>query len=157
MMAEAIIRNTRIRKEGTANLVCAAIAAGARRLVAQSIAWAYAPGPEPHPESDPLDAGAQGSRAISVDGVIVLERSTLNSPPLEGVVLRYGRLYGPGTGVEALSDPPPLHVDAAVYAALLAINRGTPGIYNIAEPNQYIATEKARAQLGWDAEFRLPA
>ena len=54
-MGAAIIRTARIRSEGTRNLVSAAIAAGARRLVAQSIAWAYAPGAEPHAETDPLD------------------------------------------------------------------------------------------------------
>ena len=50
-MGAAIIRTARIRDEGTRNLVRAAIAAGARRLVAQSIAWAYAPGAEPHAET----------------------------------------------------------------------------------------------------------
>ena len=95
-MQEATSRNARIRDEGTRNLVRAAIAAGARRLIAQSIAWAYAPGPEPHRETDPLDTGAEGMRGISVRGVAALENRTLNSPPLEGLVLRYGRLYGPG-------------------------------------------------------------
>ena len=59
-MGAAIVRTARIRSEGTRNLVRAAIAAGARRLVAQSIAWAYAPGAEPHAETDPLDTGAEG-------------------------------------------------------------------------------------------------
>jgi hypothetical protein len=77
-------------------------------------------------------------------------------PPLAGVVLRYGQFYGPGTGVEAAVGATPLHVDAAAYAALLAIDRGSSGIFNIAEPNAYVATEKARAELGWRADFRLP-
>ena len=72
-MAEAIARNAHIRDEGTRNLLTAAAAAGARRVVAQSIAWAYAPGPEPHRESDPLDLGAVGSRAVSVRGIAALE------------------------------------------------------------------------------------
>ena len=100
-MAEAIARNAHIRDEGTRNLLTAAAAAGARRVVAQSIAWAYAPGPEPHRESDPLDLGAVGSRAVSVRGIAALEYWILNSPPLAGVVLRYGQFYGPGTGVDA--------------------------------------------------------
>src|SRR3984885_11276173 len=54
-MGAAIVRTARIRSEGTRNLVRAAIAAGARRLVAQSIARACAPGAEPHTETDPLD------------------------------------------------------------------------------------------------------
>ena len=94
-MGAAIIRTARIRGEGTRNLVGAAIAAGARRLVAQSIAWAYAPGAEPHAETDPLDAGAAGDDGVNVQGLIALEDLTLKSPPLEGVVLRCGQLYGP--------------------------------------------------------------
>jgi hypothetical protein len=125
-------------------------------MVAQSIAWAYAPGPEPHGEEDPLDAAAEGSRRISVGGVVALEDRTLRSPPLEGLVLRYGQLYGPGTGSDAPTGSAPLHVDAAAYAALLALDRGAPGAFNIAEPNAYAATTKARADLGWDAAFRLP-
>jgi nucleoside-diphosphate-sugar epimerase len=71
-------------------------------------------------------------------------------------VLRYGQLYGPGTGADAPAGAAPVHVDAAAYAALLAIDRGAPGIFNIAEPNKLVATEKAWAELGWRAEFRLP-
>ncbi|MDW6020843.1 NAD(P)-dependent oxidoreductase [Mesorhizobium sp. BAC0120] len=153
-MAEARVRNARVRDEGTRNLVSAAIAAGARRLVAQSIAWIYAPGPEPHIESDPLDVHAEGGLAVTVKGVVALEKWTLASP-LAGVVLRYGRFYGPGTGVDAAPIPPALHVDAAAYAALLALDRGTTGIFNIADQNDHVATEKARKELGWRADFRL--
>jgi nucleoside-diphosphate-sugar epimerase len=81
----------------------------------------------------------------------------LKSTPLEGVVLRYGRLYGPGTAFDRPSGEMPLHVDAAAYAALLAVRRGDPGIYNVAETNGHVATEKARAVLGWTPDFRLPA
>src|SRR5690242_3936784 len=155
LMAQALPRNARIRSEGTRNLVRAAIAAGARRLVAQSIGWAYAPGPEPHAESDPLDAEAEGDRGVTLRGVIALEELVLRSPPLEGIVLRYGRLYGPGTHSAVPSASSPVHVDAAAYAAVLAIDRGRPGAYNIAQPNTHIATEKARTELGWDADFRI--
>jgi nucleoside-diphosphate-sugar epimerase len=123
-MAEARVRNARIRSEGTRNLVAAALAAGANRLIAQSIAWGYAPGPEPHREGDPLDL--DGPQAVTMQGVAALEDLTLNSPPIEGVVLRYGQIYGPGTGSEQ-RGPVPLHVDAAAYAALLAIERGEAG------------------------------
>jgi nucleoside-diphosphate-sugar epimerase len=157
-MGAAIVRTARIRSEGTRNLVVAAIAAGARRLVAQSIAWVYAPGPEPHAETDPLDTGAaEGESGINMQGVIALEDLTLKSPPLEGVVLRYGQLYGPGTASDRPSNSAPIHVDAAAYAALLAIDHGDPGIYNIAQSNRHVATEKARADLGWTPDFRLPA
>ena len=48
-------RNARLRIEGTRNLMAAAQAAGVKRVVAQSIAFVYAPGPKPHREGDPLD------------------------------------------------------------------------------------------------------
>lgn len=152
-MGEAIIGNARVRDEGTRNLVEAAASAGARRLIAQSIAWAYAPGPEPHAETDPLDSGAEGGRGISVGGVIALERQVLEEP-MTGIVLRYGHLYGPGTGADAAADPA-LHVDAAAYAVLLAVERGAPGAFNIAEPNGHAATDKAVSELGWRPDFRL--
>jgi nucleoside-diphosphate-sugar epimerase len=154
-MAEGTRRNARMRSEGTQNLVAAALDAGARRLIAQSIAWMYSPGPEPHAEGDALDICAHGTRAITATGVATLERLVLASPPIDGVVLRYGHLYGPGTGTGARGEPPSLHVDAAAAAALLAIEKGRSGIYNIAEPNSYISTEKAQRELGFEANYRL--
>jgi nucleoside-diphosphate-sugar epimerase len=97
----ALVRNARIRDEGTRNLVAAAREAGARRLVAQSIAWAYSPGPRPLREGQPLDRNAEGDRRVSVRGVASLEGQVLGALPMEGMVLRYGRLYGPGSGADA--------------------------------------------------------
>jgi nucleoside-diphosphate-sugar epimerase len=153
-MGEATARNARIRSEGTANLVAAALAARVPRIVAQSIAWAYAPQARPIREEDPLDLGAEGSRAISVRGVAELEGHVLASPPLAGIALRYGHLYGPGTGADSASALPSLHVDAAAWAAVLAIERGEPGIYNIADPGPQLDTAKARAKLDWSADWR---
>jgi nucleoside-diphosphate-sugar epimerase len=96
--SNALARNARIRDEGTRNLVAAARKAGARRLIAQSIAWAYAPGPRPYREDHPLDLNAEGDRLVSVRGVESLERQVLGASPMEGLALRYGRLYGPGSG-----------------------------------------------------------
>ncbi|BCG71150.1 dTDP-glucose 4,6-dehydratase [Mesorhizobium sp. 113-1-2] len=155
-MGEAVVRNARIRDEGTRNLVAVAVASGVRRMVAQSIAWAYAPGPEPHGEADPLEDGASGNRGISVGGVIALEKAVLNAP-FAGVVLRYGQLYGPGTGADTAAGASPVHVDAAAYAALLALDKGAPGVFNVAEPNPAVSTQKAVEELGWRADFRLPA
>lgn len=155
-MPEALVRNARLRKEGTRNLVRAAQAAGVPRLVAQSIAWGYAPGPEPHLEEDPLDLGASGDRGLSVHGVAVLEHVTVNSPPVVGIVLRYGRLYGPGTCVEDRPTSMPLHVDAAAFAAVLALGSMQPGLFNVAEPNAQVSTDKAVTELGWRHDFRLP-
>jgi nucleoside-diphosphate-sugar epimerase len=156
-MAEGTRRNARMRSEGTQNLVAAALASGVHRLVAQSIAWMYAQGPEPHLEDDPLDIHAPGTRAITAAGVATLERLTTSSPPIEGVVLRYGHLYGPNTGAGVAGGAPSVHVDAAASAALLALERARRGIYNIAEPNEYLSIEKATRELGFDANFRLTA
>jgi nucleoside-diphosphate-sugar epimerase len=156
-MDEGTRRNARLRSEGTRNLVSAALASSVRRLIAQSIAWVYAPGPVPHHERDPLDLQASGTRAITVAGVATLEGLTLASPPIEGVVLRYGHLYGPGTGTEARPEAPSLHVDAAASAALLATEKRCVGTYNIAEPCSYLSIEKAQQELAFDPDYRLDA
>jgi nucleoside-diphosphate-sugar epimerase len=156
LLRDALARNSHLRIDGTANLVAAARAAGARRLIAQSIAFAYAEGPEPHAENDPL-ASAEGEQpgAVTARGVRALEEAVVNAPGIEGVVLRYGRLYGPGTWNAAPSGRAPLHVDAAAHAALLAVTGGAPGIYNIAEDEGAVSIEKARKLLGFDPAFRL--
>ncbi|MGD2128856.1 MAG: NAD-dependent epimerase/dehydratase family protein [Lysobacterales bacterium] len=154
LMDEAIRRNARIRNAGTQNLVNAALASGSGRLVAQSIAWAYAPGREPCRESDPLDLDAEGNRAVTVGGVAKLEELTLYSPPLEGVVLRYGHLYGPHTGADEPASNVNVHVDAAAHAAVLAVEECVSGVFNIAEPNGAVSINRARQELGWDAAFR---
>jgi nucleoside-diphosphate-sugar epimerase len=151
---EGLARNARLRIEGTRNLVAAAKAAGVRRMIAQSIAFVYAPGDGPRIEGDPLDVQASGARKQTVDGVIALEAATLELP--EGIVLRYGFLYGPGTWFEdAKRAKPALHVDAAAQAALLAASKGKPGIYNIAEDDGAISSEKAKRDFNFDAGFRV--
>jgi nucleoside-diphosphate-sugar epimerase len=152
--AETREANARLRIEGTRNLMAAAKAAGARRVIAQSIAFAYAPGPEPHHEDDPLNL-AEGPGKRSAEGVAGLEWAVLHTPPVEGIVLRYGRLYGPGAWSQTPSGAGPLQVDAAAHAALLALTRATPGIYNIAEDDGAVSIAKARAQLGFDPTIRL--
>lgn len=87
--------NSRVRREGTRNLVDAARSAGVRRMVAQSISWAYAPGTGPADESVPLDDTTEQPRARTVDGVRALEETAAGLET--AVVLRYGILYGPGT------------------------------------------------------------
>jgi hypothetical protein len=68
---------------------------------------------------------------VSVRGVESLERQVLAASLMEGLVLRYGRLYGPGSGADAPPSPPSVHVDAAAYAALLAVDHG--GRYSVQE------------------------
>jgi nucleoside-diphosphate-sugar epimerase len=154
--AEFSARNARLRIEGTANLVAAARAAGARRLIAQSIAFAYADGSEPRAETDPLASPVgDDPSAVTARGVRALEAAVLGAPGIDGLVLRYGRLYGPGTWTEVRQGRAPLHVDPAARAALLAVKRGTPGVYNIAEDDGAVSIDKARAELGFDPSFRL--
>ena len=151
---EGLERNARLRIEGMRNLVNAAKAAGVPRLITQSIAFVYAPGDGARVESDPLDVSATGARKRTVDGVVALEQATLELP--EGIVLRYGYLYGPGTWyVDTKRSKPALHVDAAAQAALLAVSKGKHGIYNIAEDDGVVSSEKAKRDLGFDAGFRI--
>jgi len=147
-------RNARIRIEGTRNLVAAAKAAGARRFIVQSVAFAYAPGKQPHGESDPLNV-ADGPRVVTVRAAADMERQVLNSG-MGPVVLRYGLFYGPGTWSEAPARKPSLHIDAAAQATLLAVSRGS-GIYNIADDDGTVSIEKARRELGFDPAFRVEA
>lgn len=153
-IAAAGPKNARIRSEGTRNLIAAALVAGTRRFIVQSISFAYAPGGEPHLETDPLNL-ADPSRAVTVKGVEDMEHQVLGTSGMEGIVLRYGRLYGPGTWSATPGPTPALHVDAAAQAALLAVNRGAPGVYNIADDDGAVSIAKARAELGFDPTFGL--
>jgi 2-alkyl-3-oxoalkanoate reductase len=150
----AFTLTARLRTEGTANLVEAARAAGARRLVAQSIAFAAAPAGEPVlDEQAPLyvDAPDPGW-AATVRAVAELERLVLDSGPLAGVVLRYGTLYGPGTlyartggaaqAVLAGQLPLPgdgagitsfLHVEDAVGATVAAVESEATGVFHVTD------------------------
>jgi len=155
-IAASYPKNARIRIEGTRNLIAAAQAAAARRFIVQSIAFAYAGGGKPHPETDPLNL-ADPARAVTVKGAVDMERQVLSASGLDAIVLRYGLLYGPGTWREASSGQKPgLHVDAAAHAALLAITHGAAGVYNIADDDGVVSIAKARAELGFDPRFRAP-
>jgi nucleoside-diphosphate-sugar epimerase len=143
-MAEGRIRNARIRDIGTRNLIAAAVACGVKRMVVQSIAFAYAPGPMPYIEESPL-----GTVSLAA-----FEQQVIDAP-LSGIILRYGRLYGPGTGFDSPPISAPVHVDAAADAARLAVTRGEAGIYNIAEDDGTVSSDKAIRELGWNSNFRL--
>jgi nucleoside-diphosphate-sugar epimerase len=138
--------NARIRKEGTRNLVDAAKTAGVRHFIAQSIAWAYAPGEGPADEHVPLDTEAPQPRRTTIEGVQALEQTTMEIE--KGIVLRYGLLYGPGTWYasdgsvteqvrkgELVADESVtsfLHVDDAARATLLALD-WPRGIVNVVD------------------------
>ena len=152
-MAEALVRTDRLREIGTRNLVGAAVAAGVQRMVAQSLAFVYAPGPMPYREDAPLnlDDPVFGATARAVAS---LEQQVL-AAPLTGIVLRYGKLYGPGTGFDLPASDGPLHVDDAADAARRALTRGETGVYNIAEDDGAVSINKAADALGWVPGFRL--
>jgi nucleoside-diphosphate-sugar epimerase len=145
--------NDRLRSEGTRILVAAAQAAGAERLLAQSIAFSYAPGPPGtvHVETDPLLADEQAGPAFkrSAAAVRTLEETVLGAG---GLVLRYGYFYGPGsaiagdgsTGREVERRRLPIvggghgvwsfiHVGDAAAATLAALQRGAAGAYNVVD------------------------
>jgi len=152
-MTAALVRNARLRDEGTRNLVAAAVAAGAKRLIAQSIAFIYADETLPHREEDALLPETHPVYGETTRAVVSLERQVLGAP-LDGIVLRYGLFYGPGTGFDAPIAPGSVQVDAAAKAAELAITKAEPGIYNIAEADGTVSIEKAIRLLGWDASWR---
>jgi nucleoside-diphosphate-sugar epimerase len=155
-MQAALERNARLRDEGTRNLVAAAAAVNTKRLVAQSIAFIYADGPVPHRESDPLLPVTHPVYGGTVAGVTSLEQQVLYAP-LEGIVLRYGLFYGPGTGFDAPTGPGSVHVDAAARAAALAVTRGKRGTYNVAEADGAVSSDRAIEELGWDSGWRSSA
>ena len=146
--------NVRLRTIGTANLVDAARAAGARRVIAQSYAHAYAPrGDWVKSEDQPLDVGpdAPAGRRRNATAIQSLEQSVVGTPGLEGVALRYGVLYGPGTAYASNGSLAQLvrrrHLpivgggagmtsficaDDAAAATTLALS-GRTGIYNICD------------------------
>lgn len=152
-MATALVRNARIRDEGTRYLVAAATAAGCRRIIAQSLGFIYAEGPTPHVESDPLLPDFHPAYGATAAAVRSLEGQVLGAA-CEGVVLRYGLFYGPGTGFEQPIAPGSVHVDAAAQAAVLAVTGGQPGIYNIAEDDGQVSIAKAMRDLAWNPNLR---
>lgn len=153
-MAAVLVRNARLRTEGTKNLVNAAVNAGAKRIVAQSISFIYDEGNMPHVEGDPLlpvtDA-VYGETSASVQN---LEREVIESG-IEGIVLRYGLLYGPKTGFDLPIAPASVHVEAAAKAAELVVIKGTTGIYNVAEADKSLSSEKAIRTFGWSPDWRM--
>lgn len=143
----------RLRREGTRNLVAAARAAGARRLVAESIAFLYAPeGDWVKDEEAPVWTEAPGGFGAAVEAVGDLERQVLGGEGLEGLVLRFGWLYGPGTHYDRGGQQAEevkrrrlpivgkgtgtfsfLHTEDAGAATLAAVERGAAGIYNVVD------------------------
>lgn len=144
----------RLRTEGTDHLLAAARAAGVRRFLAQSFCgslYATEGGPV-KTEEDPIHAKPPGALRTTVEAIRYLEAAVRDAQGLEGLALRYGWFYGPGTGVGqggstlegVVRHQLPLvgngagvwswvHIDDAATATLAAVERGTPGIYNVVD------------------------
>jgi nucleoside-diphosphate-sugar epimerase len=167
----------RIRREGTANLVAAARDAGVSRLLAQSVAFAYAPaGDWVKGEDAPLALDAPAAMGEAVAAVAELERQVLE---FGGIVLRYGFFYGPGTafasdgfyaelarkrrlpvigGGEGRNSF--IHVEDAARATVAALERGSAGVYNIVDDDPAPAREWVPAYataIGAGPPRHLPA
>lgn len=153
-MTAALVRNARLRTEGTKNLVDAAVNAGCKRIIAQSISFIYDEGLTPHVEEDALLPLTDPVYGETVEGVLNLERQVIESG-VEGIVLRYGLLYGPKTGFDAPIAPASVHVEAAAKAAELAVTKGETGIYNVAETDESLSSQKAINTFGWNADWRV--
>jgi nucleoside-diphosphate-sugar epimerase len=171
----------RLRTEGTDHLLSAGQAVGVRRFVAQSIATygAYArDGGSVKREEDPLDP----SPAKEMSGVIAairhLEDAVLGAQWTEGIVLRYGAFYGPGTSMAPGEEQFELvrkrkfpvvgdgggvwsfiHVADAAEATLAAIERGHRGVYNVVDDDPAPVAEWLPAlarELGAKKPMRVP-
>jgi nucleoside-diphosphate-sugar epimerase len=143
----------RLRDEGTRILLDAAQAAGVRRMVAQSIAFMYAPeGDWVKDEQAQLYVNAPAGFAEGIATTSAMERRVTQTDGIEGLVLRYGQFYGPGTYYEADGSIGEqvrkrrfpivgrgtgvtsfIHVDDAARATVAAVERGSPGIYNVVD------------------------
>jgi nucleoside-diphosphate-sugar epimerase len=150
---DALKPTNRLRGEGTRNLIAAAKAAGARRLIAESVAFFYVPeGDWVKGEDAPAFAAAPGPFGEAGRALADLERQVTGAAGLEGIVLRYGWLYGPGTyygrGGSATEDFHKrrmpvvgkgdgtfsfIHVEDAAAATVAAVERGASGIYNVVD------------------------
>jgi nucleoside-diphosphate-sugar epimerase len=149
-MRAAAVLNRRIRLEGGANLLAAAQVAGVRRYLRQSVAFFAVPGPGLADEETPLAIDA--SPAVSADARVLteIEHRLLETPRIEGIVLRYGFFYGPGTWFNPDGDVAQqvrrrqfpivgsgdgvwswLHIEDAAKATVAAAEQGNPGIYPI--------------------------
>lgn len=150
---EAYAPTDRLRTEGTRILVAAARASGARRMVAQSVAFLYAPEGSAIKDEDARPfTDAPQPFAATVQALMDLERQVTEADGIEGVVLRYGWFYGPGTFIApdgATADElrrrrQPvvgkgggvwsfIHVDDAAGATVAAVEGGPPGIFNVVD------------------------
>jgi len=151
--AEFAVTN-RLRTVGTDHLLAAARAAGVRRVVAQSYGnWNYErTGSTLKTEEDRFDPDPPANQRQTLKAIEYVERAVTEADGIEGVALRYGNFYGPGTGISLDGDISaqvrrrafPIvgdgtgvwsftHMDDAAAAAIAAAERGAAGVYNIVD------------------------
>lgn len=170
---------SRLRVDATRNLLRAAAEVGASRFVYQSIAFMYAPvGPPVVDEEAPLALEAPEPFGGAARATLEGERMTTSADGIDGVVLRYGQLYGPGTyfnrdgdfARQARARMLPivgggdgilsfLHVDDAATSAIAALERGS-GVYNVTDDDPAPGHEWIPAfcaELGAPPPWRVPA
>jgi nucleoside-diphosphate-sugar epimerase len=160
--------NNRLRLEGGANVLAAARASGVRRYLRQSIAFWAAPGPGLADEETPLAFDASPAVAADARVVTELERRLLANPDIEGIALRYGFFYGPGTWFNPDGDVARqvrerqfpvigegegvaswLHIEDAAVATAAAAEQGNPGVYLVANDRPLAAREWLPAYARW--------
>jgi nucleoside-diphosphate-sugar epimerase len=170
----------RLRIEGTDNLLAAARAAGVRRFVAQSNgAFTYArTGGPVKTEQDPLDRSPVAPMASMIAAIEHLEKAVLGAAWTEGIVLRYGGFYGPGTSLAPGSEQLEMirkrkfpvvgdgggvwsfvHVADAAEATVAAVENGGRGVYNIVDDDPAPVAEwlpELAAMLGAKKPMRVP-
>ncbi len=153
----------RLRTEGTDHLLSAGRAVGVERFVAQSYAgWPYSrDGAPAKSEEDPLDPAPAAAMRISHAAIRYLEAAVTGAEWTEGIALRYGGFYGPGTGfslpdgemVELIRERKVpvigngagvwsfIHIDDAATATVAAVEHGRRGIYNVVDDEPAPAAE----------------
>lgn len=169
----------RVRIEGGRNLIAAARAAAARRYITQSIAFVYAPeGDLVKDEESRVFSEAPPPFRSALEGAMTMEREALEAEGLEGLVLRYGWFYGPGTYygrgggtagmVQSRRFPIVgngngvfsfIHVDDAAAATVQALDHGAPGVYNVVDDDPAAVREWLPAYaeaLGARRPMRVP-
>ena len=160
----AFAETNRLRREGTDHLLSAARAVGARRFVAQSFGgWPYArEGGPVKTEEDPLDPDPPRTLRETLSAIRYLENAVLTAEPIEGIALRYGGFYGPGTslGLDPVGEQVEavgkrrfpivgsgggvlsfIHIEDAATATVAAVESGRPGVYNIVDDEPAPARE----------------
>jgi 2-alkyl-3-oxoalkanoate reductase len=170
----------RLRTAGTDYLVEAAQASGARRIIVQSYGnWTYGRGGAGlKTERDPLDPHPPARQKMSLEAIRYLEQRVVGAADVEGVALRYGSFYGSGTSFATDGDIAGLvrrrmlpiigdaagvwsfiHLDDAAAATAAAIERGSPGLYNIVDDQPAPVREwlpQLAQMLGAKPPLRIP-